>query len=169
MKRIIIIGSPGSGKSTLARALHELTKIPLHYLDMMYWNADRTIVEKPIFRERLADAMSGDQWIIDGNYSSTMQMRIAECDTVIFLDYPTEVCLAGINERRGKVRVDMPWVELTEDVEFTEYVKGFRESERPKILERIEKYKDGRTVVILKGREEADGFISRLREKGVEK
>ena len=163
MKRIIIIGSPGSGKSTLARALHELTKIPLHYLDMMYWNADRTIVEKPIFRERLADAMSGDEWIIDGNYSSTMEMRIAACDTVIFLDYPTEVCLAGINERRGKVRVDMPWVELTEDVEFTEYVKGFRESERPKIIERIEKYKDGKNVIILKGRDEADTFLSRLR------
>ena len=163
MKRIIIIGSPGSGKSTLARALHELTKIPLHYLDMMYWNADRTIVEKPIFRERLADAMSGDEWIIDGNYSSTMEMRIAACDTVVFLDYPTEVCLAGIKERRGKVRVDMPWVELTEDVEFTEYVKGFRESERPKIIERIEKYKDGKNVIILKGRDEADTFLSRLR------
>ena len=163
MKRIIIIGSPGSGKSTLARALHELTKIPLHYLDMMYWNADRTIVEKPIFRERLADAMSGDEWIIDGNYSSTMEMRIAACDTVIFLDYPTEVCLAGINERRGKVRVDMPWVELTEDVEFTEYVKGFRESERPKIIERIEKYKDEKNVIILKGRDEAVAFLSRIR------
>ena len=163
MKRIIIIGSPGSGKSTLARELHELMKIPLHYLDMMYWNADRTIVEKPIFRERLADAMSGDEWIIDGNYSSTMEMRIAACDTVIFLDYPTEVCLAGINERRGKVRVDMPWVELTEDVEFTEYVKGFRESERPKIIERIEKYKDEKNVIILKGRDEADAFLSRIR------
>ena len=89
MKKIIIIGCPGSGKSTLARALHELTKIPLHYLDMMYWNYDRTIVDKPIFRERLADAMSGDSWIIDGNYSSTMEMRIAACDTVILLDYPT--------------------------------------------------------------------------------
>ena len=162
MKRIIIIGSPGSGKSTLARALHELTKIPLHYLDMMYWNADRTIVEKPIFRERLADAMSGDSWIIDGNYSSTMEMRIAACDTVVFLDYPTEVCLAGINERRGRARVDMPWVELTEDVEFTEYVKGFRESERPKIIERIEKYKDGKNVIILNGRDEADAFLSRI-------
>ena len=163
MKRIIIIGSPGGGKSTLARELHELTKIPLHYLDMMYWNADRTIVEKPIFRERLADAMSGDEWIIDGNYSSTMEMRIAACDTVIFLDYPTEVCLAGINERRGKVRLDMPWVELTEDVEFTEYVKGFRESERPKIIERIEKYKDEKNVIILNGRDEADAFLSRIR------
>ena len=163
MKRVIIIGSPGSGKSTLARELHNVTRLPLHYLDMMYWNADRTIVEKPIFRERLADAMSGDEWIIDGNYSSTMEMRIAACDTVIFLDYPTEVCLSGINERRGKVRVDMPWVELTEDVEFTEYVKGFRESERPKIIERIEKYKDEKNVIILKGRDEADAFLSRIR------
>ena len=92
-----------------------------------------------------------------------MEMRIAACDTIIFLDYPTEVCLAGINERRGMVRVDMPWVELTEDVEFTEYVKGFRESERPKIIERIEKYKDEKNVIILNGRDEVYAFLSRIR------
>ena len=42
MKRVIIIGCPGSGKSTFARELHARTNLPLYYLDMLYWNADRT-------------------------------------------------------------------------------------------------------------------------------
>ena len=167
MEKIIIIGCPGGGKSTLARALHALTEIPLYHLDLMYWNSDRTTVEKSVFLERLADAMSGDEWIIDGNYSSTMEMRIAACDTVILLDYPTEICLAGIRARRGKARGDMPWVEVEEDAEFIDFVKTFSEKEIPKILARIEKYKTDKTVVILKSREEAEAFLSELRKKGV--
>ena len=165
MEKIIIIGCPGSGKSTLARELNKLTEIPLYHLDMMYWNADRTTVEKPIFLERLAKAMSGESWIIDGNYSSTMEMRIAACDTVILLDYPTEICLAGIRARRGVVRSDIPWVEVEEDAEFIDFVKTFSEKEIPKILARIEKYKTDKAVVILKSREEAEAFLSEFRKK----
>lgn len=108
MKKIMVIGCPGSGKSTFSRALHDATDIPLYHLDMMYWNADKTTVEKSVFREYLANTLQKDEWIIDGNYGSTMEMRIQACDTVIFLDYPLEVCLEGIKTRRGKARTDMP-------------------------------------------------------------
>ena len=65
MKRIIVIGCPGSGKSTFSRELHRITGIPLYPLDLMYWNADRTTVEKSLFLERLAEAMTQEEWIID--------------------------------------------------------------------------------------------------------
>ena len=126
MKRVIIIGCPGSGKSTFARELHACTNLPLYYLDMLYWNADRTTVPKAEFRRRLGEVLEKDSWIIDGNYGSTMEMRMAVCDTVFFLDYPTEVCLAGIEARRGKVRPDMPWVENEEDAEFLEFIRQFQ-------------------------------------------
>ena len=54
MKKVIVIGCPGSGKSTVSRALHNKTGIPLYHLDMMYWNADKTTVEKSVFLERLS-------------------------------------------------------------------------------------------------------------------
>ena len=53
MKRIMIIGCPGSGKSTFARALAKKTGLPLHYLDMMYWNPARTTKPKEEFRAAL--------------------------------------------------------------------------------------------------------------------
>ena len=158
MKRIIVIGCPGSGKSRFSLALKEKTGIPLFHLDMMYWNEDKTTVEKSVFRARLNEAMSGGEWIIDGNYSSTLELRFNACDTFIFLDYPTEVCLEGVRQRRGKARCDMPWIETEEDAEFTEYIARFREEQRPLILSLIEKYTDKNSIVF-KSREDADLFL----------
>ena len=159
MQRIIVIGCPGSGKSRLSRALHNKTGIPLYHLDMMYWKADKTTVEKSVFLERLSAVLKKDEWIIDGNYGSTMELRMAACDTVIFLDYPLDVCLDGIRERRGKPRSDMPWIETEEDAEFIEFIKNYNEQQKPKVLELLEKYSD-KNIIIFKGREQADAFLN---------
>ena len=159
MQRIVVIGCPGSGKSTLSRELHNKTGIPLYHLDMMYWNADKTTVEKHVFLERLSHVLEKGEWIIDGNYTSTMELRIAACDTVILLDYPTDLCLAGIRERRGKPRSDMPWIETEEDAEFIEFIKGYNEKQRPLVLDLLEKYSD-KNIIILKSRERAVEFLN---------
>ena len=158
MKKVIVIGCPGSGKSCFSRALNEKTGIPLFHLDMMFWNSDKTTVEKELFLTRLFDVMARDEWIIDGNYASTMELRLAACDSVFFLDYPLDVCLEGVRERRGRSRADMPWIETEEDSEFTEFIKTFNEKQRPTILELLEKYSH-KAVTVLKNREEADAFF----------
>ena len=159
MKKVIVIGCPGSGKSTVSRALHKKTGIPLYHLDMMYWNADKTTVKKSVFLERLSAVLGKDEWIIDGNYSSTMELRMAACDTVIFLDYPLDICLDGIRERRGKPRSDMPWIEIEEDSEFIEFINSYNEQQKPKVLEFLEKYSD-KNIVIFNSREEANAFLN---------
>ncbi len=159
MKKIIVIGCPGSGKSTVSRTLHNKTGISLYHLDMMYWNADKTTVEKSIFFERLSAVLEKDEWIIDGNYGSTMELRMAACDTVIFLDYPLDICLDGIKERRGKPRSDMPWIETEEDAEFIEFIKNYNEQQKPKVLELLKKYSD-KNIIILESREQADAFLN---------
>ena len=159
MKKVIVIGCPGSGKSTVSRTLHNKTGIPLYHLDMMYWNADKTTVEKSVFLERLSAVLEKDEWIIDGNYGSTMELRMVACDTVIFLDYPLEICLDGIKERRGKPRSDMPWIETEEDAEFIEFIKNYEEQQKPKVLELLEKYSD-KNIIVFKSREEADAFLN---------
>ena len=142
MKKIIVIGCPGSGKSTFSRRLNNITQIPLFHLDMLFWNEDKTTVEKSVFLERLEKVMKNDEWIIDGNYSSTMEQRMMECDTVFFLDYATDVCLDGIKERKGKPRSDMPWIEEEDDLEFIEFIKSYNEKSRPKVIELLERYSE---------------------------
>ena len=160
----MVIGCPGSGKSHFSRILHKKTKLPLYHLDMMYWRADRTTVGRDEFRARLQKVLAEDAWIIDGNYASTMEMRLKNADTVFWLDYPTEVCLAGLRERRGKPRPDMPWVERADgegDAEFWEYVRHFRETNRPAILALLACYPE-KNVIIFQDRQEADAFLKRL-------
>ena len=158
MRKIIVIGCPGSGKSTFSRALHGKTGIPLYHLDMMYWNEDKTTVERSVFLERLSAVIEKNAWIIDGNYASSMEMRMSACDTVFFLDYPTEVCLGGIKERMGKARSDIPWVETEEDAEFVELVKNFNCTQRDKISALLERYKS-KSIFVFTSREEANVFL----------
>ena len=161
MNKVIVIGCPGGGKSTFARMLHEKTGLPLYYLDLMYWNADRTTVDRAVFHERLHATMEKESWIIDGNYASTMEMRLAACDTVFFLDYSPEVCLAGIDARRGKSRPDMPWVETEGDEEFIAFIKNYSTDSRPQVMELLGRYSD-KNIVIFKTRAEADAFLKTM-------
>ncbi|MBQ8404567.1 MAG: adenylate kinase [Clostridia bacterium] len=161
MKKIMVIGCPGSGKSTFSKKLNKRTGIPLYHLDMMYWNPDRTTVDKVVFRERLLNTMQKEEWIIDGNYGSTIELRLQVCDTVVFLDYPLDVCLNGIKERRGKARTDMPWIENEEDAEFIEFVENYNSQSRPEIMELLGKYSH-KDIYIFKNRIEANEFLNQI-------
>ncbi len=162
MKKIMVIGCPGSGKSTFSRELSAITGIPICHLDMLFWNEDKTTVSKSVFLERLTEVLKEDSWIIDGNFSTTMEMRMNICDTVVFLDYPACICLDGVEKRRGVKRPDMPWIETEEDEEFTEFIKSFNVSRKPAILALLDKYKE-KNIFVFKSREEADGFLSDLK------
>ena len=166
MKKVIVIGCPGSGKSVFSRSLHELTGLPLFPLDLICWRPDRTFLPKEEKIRKVREIISKDEWIIDGNYGSTMEMRMEKCDTIIFLDYPTDVCLEGILERRGKSRPDLPWVEPSDEIdeEFIEFVKNYNTVNRPVVFERMSKFPE-KEIHVFKSRDEADMFLVSLKEQ----
>ncbi len=162
MKKIIVIGCPGSGKSTFSKVLHKYTGIPLYHLDRMYWNQDQTTVAKSVFQKRLSNVMKQNEWIIDGNYGATLDIRLQVCDTVCFLDYPTDVCLDGIQKRKGKARSDMPWIEIEDDPELLSYINDFQALHRPKIMNQLNQYKD-KIIYVFKNRTQADEFLNQMK------
>ena len=163
MNKVIVIGCPGSGKSTFSRALHELTGLPLYHLDLLNWNSDKTTVDKKVFIEKLKNVIAQDSWIIDGNYGSTIELRLKECDRVFFLDYPVDVCIDGVKSRQGKTRSDMPWTETEDDEEFLEFIKNYNSQSRPHVLNLLEQYSK-KEIVVFKSREEADKYLKNFQE-----
>lgn len=159
MQKIIVIGSPGAGKSTFARKLRDKTGLPLHYLDTIWHRPDKTNTTRDEFDSKLADILKTDEWIIDGNYGRTLEMRLKACDTVFLLDYLLDVCLAGAKERVGQKREEMPWIEEELDEEFQQWIKDFPNTQLPKIYQLLEQYKDGKLIYILHSRADADAFL----------
>ena len=163
MKKVIVIGSPGAGKTTFAQKLNELTGLPLFHLDAIWHKPDRTHISREEYDARLGEILSLDSWIIDGNYSRTLERRMEACDTVFLFDLPTEVCLEGAISRLGKGRYDMPWCDTELDPRFKQEIEEFGEKNLPTIYALIEKYKDGKTVIVFKSRIEADEFLENIK------
>ena len=159
--RILILGCPGSGKSTLARALAARTGLPLVHLDNIWWRADGTHIPREDFDRALDGLLRGEQWIMDGDYSRTYEVRIRAADTVIFLDYPESVCMDGIRARVGQPRPHMPWAETALDPELVALVKNYRRDQRPQVLSLLQRYPDKQSLIFT-SREEAARWLSDL-------
>ena len=168
MQRVLLIGSPGSGKTTLAKQLSQLFNLPLIHLDKLFWRGDWQQVSREEFDAALQRELEKPRWLIDGNYLRTLDRRLDDCDTVIWLDLPTPICLWRVIKRffqnRGRVREDMGgncverWDK--ERLTFFRYVATFRRTHHKQMQERLRNHPDV-GVIHLKSRRQVKGFLQR--------
>ena len=166
-KRIILIGCMGSGKSWLSKRIAEITAYPLYHLDVEHWKPNWVMAPRDEKIVRQQEIISGDTWIIDGNYKSTLELRFAAADLVIYLDINRLVCIRSAAMRTGKKRSDLPDY-LTEpslfSKEFFQFCKmiwTFRKNNKQSIKNLCEKYPD-KELLHIKSRRE----VKRLLTKG---
>src|SRR5215208_1590330 len=98
-RRVLVIGSGGAGKSTLAARIAERSGLPLVHLDALYWRAGWVEAPKDEWARIVERLIAEPAWVMDGNYSGTLERRVAVADLVVFLDLPRLVCLTRIVRR----------------------------------------------------------------------
>ena len=167
MQRIIIIGCPGSGKSTFSKELAKILNLPLVHLDKLFWKPNWQEVSKEEFDNLLIAELEKPAWILDGNFSRTLELRLQYADHVILMNYPTAVCVFRILKRvilnHGKTRDDM-----TEgcnerlDLSFLKYVKGFKKKRLPQMLEVLQK--SSVQITQIRNKRELKQFISSIKK-----
>ncbi len=162
MQKVIIIGCPGSGKTTFAKKLNKITGLPLYYLDAIWHKPDKTHIAREDFDEYISKIFDKPEWIIDGNYNRTMEMRLQQCDTVFLFDLPTNLCIQGATDRLGKDRYDLPWVEKELSPSLKQSIEEFPLNSLPRIYELLEKYREDKQVIVFKSREAADDYLQTI-------
>ncbi|MER2063111.1 MAG: DNA topology modulation protein [Alkalibacterium sp.] len=170
MKKIAIMGSSGSGKSTLAIRLGAVTDLPVYHLDVLHWKPNWIPVAKEKQGLIQRDLVKKPQWIIDGYYGGTLDIRLNAADTIIFLDFKRTLCLYRVMKRavmyRNKQRPDMCEGNRERfDLSFYKWVWHFPKDQQPKIIEKLDQLSGDKKVICLHTPKEVEEWIKRIEEK----
>ena len=170
--RVLVLGCPGSGKSFLSRRLSLLLNLPLVSLDDEYWRANWERPKRVEWIAQMQELVNRPRWIIDGHYQDTLDLRLDQADAVFFLDFPTHVCFRAVLMRslmwilgnrsnlplrirdnpdyRHGIRIHWPFLKL---------VLGFRRNNRPKVLNRLQRFSGGKHITVFERRREMIEYL----------
>jgi len=142
LKRILILGNCGSGKTTLGQRLGAMLGLPVVHLDRYYWQPGWREPAPEQWRQKVAELAAGEAWIMDGNYYRSLDLRLPRADAVLYLNYPTWLCLLRVFKRyfqnRGRQRPDIvDGCPEKMDLEFLRWIWSFRKKAKPEILKQI--------------------------------
>jgi adenylate kinase family enzyme len=169
MKRILVIGPSGAGKSTLAVKLGERLGLPVHHLDRLFWQAGWVETDKSEWRRKQAAVAERAEWIIDGTYDSTLEMRLPRADTVVLLDFPRTVCM-----RRSLWRIFSGWGRQRPDTgdgcperwdwSFIKWVWRYQQDVMPRVHRLLAEHGSGLHLITLRTPREVSRWLASVME-----
>lgn len=167
MRRVVVIGCGGSGKTTVGRRLGALLDVNVTHLDGVYYDDEWRELSQERFASVQEQLVSASAWVIDGNYASTLSIRLKAADTVIFLDMSSMTCLWGLLRRRlrhgrGQHRSIGVYDRITWG--FVKYVWNYRRAMAPRIRALIDQHAGHASVHICRSRAEINRLLDQITE-----
>lgn len=160
MTRISIVGISGSGKSTLANKLSKKLNIPAIHLDKHFWNADWTErYSREDFKIVSGEFSNGNEWIIDGNYRSSIEHRFERSDVIIFLDYPKWLSILRVLKRVLNRKQPFDKTEGAKEKVGWHLIKYIIKYPVHEMRERVDRYKDGKKIYFARNDMEVDSIL----------
>ncbi len=99
--------------------------LPHIELDALHWGPNWTPTPRDEFRLQVADAVSAERWVVDGNYRSVREVIWPRVDTFVWLDYPLSIIIVRLLKRsiRRIVTREILWNDNRETVRGTFFSK----------------------------------------------
>ena len=164
--RILVLGPSGAGKTELALRLGDLLGLPLVHLDAHRWRPGWVALPDRDWRPAVAELTRAPEWIMDGTYESTLDLRIPAADAVIVLELGRLSCFLGLLRRRflnGRhPRPDAPPGQRI-DRAFLRYLWRYPTATRPLLLAELREHGDGKTVIVVHGRRQVGRLLADVR------
>lgn len=163
MERVLILGSPGAGKSTFARRLAERSGLPLIHLDQHFWRPG-WVEPPPDDWQRIVERLAQQpHWIMDGDYSRTLDTRLQRADVAFVLDTPRWLNMTRVLKRvlatYGRTRPDLAeGCPERFDWAFLQYVWNYPRKLRPRIVAKLETYSG--KVITFRSSREANAYLA---------
>ncbi|HKS46280.1 MAG TPA: DNA topology modulation protein FlaR [Amycolatopsis sp.] len=166
MQRVVVLGCAGAGKTTFSRHLGKLLDLPVFHLDRHYWRPGWVAAPEEKFHAAQRALVAKDRWVIDGNYSGSLHIRLPAADTIVLLDFPRWHCLYRVAKRTvqgwGKDGQATGCPERV-DLEFLRWIWRWRRDSRPRALAKVAEHGRCARQLRLSNPREVKAFLENLR------
>ena len=170
MRRIAIVGPAGSGKSRLAHDLGEATAIRVVFLDRLFWKPGWVVSPADEWEAIQHRELASESWIAEGLQPGTEYLWLDRADTIVFLDESPLTCLWRVTRRRldpspgpGLPEGSEPAPPHRAFLKFVRYLWRYRKAGRSELLAELERRRDGKRIVILRGKRDLRDFLESAR------
>jgi adenylate kinase family enzyme len=168
-RRIIVTGLAGAGKSTLSVALARRTGLPIVHLDLHFWQPGWTAPSEAHWRRIQREVLAGDEWIADGNYTETLDLRLELADTIVFLDLPWWRCSGRALMRGFRMPGELPkgceysrWERWRDEWQLAGRIWHKRHADPDRERQVLAEHGQPVTVHVLRTAPAVDDFLARL-------